>query len=226
MNKLMEGLRKFQNEVFPTKRELFERLAKKQEPSTLFITCSDSRVVPEVFTQTEPGEMFVIKNAGNLVPPFGQPGEGIAASIEFAVAVLGVKHIVVCGHSECGAMNGLLHPERLTALPSVASWLQQAEATRRVVLDSFGQADEAVLVEALIRENALMQVQNLQTHPAVASGVARGQLLLYAWVYDIREGRVDAYDATTQRYVPLNGFTTPHISHGAHLRRGSGTATS
>ena len=174
MQRLMAGLQKFQREVFPLKKELFERLAKGQQPTTLFITCADSRVVPDLFTQSEPGEIFVIRNAGNIVPAYRRPPGGVTATIEFAVAVLGVKHIVICGHTDCGAMKGLLHPEKLTEVPAVADWLGQAEATRRVVLDNYKGEDEPAMVDAMIRENVLVQLKNLETHPSVISRTARG----------------------------------------------------
>jgi len=155
MQKLIQGLRKFQDDVFPAKRELFERLAKGQQPSTLFITCADSRVMPDLFTQAEPGELFAIRNAGNIVPPFGRQPGGVTATIEFAVVALGVRHIIVCGHTDCGAMKGLLHPESLAAMPTVASWLMQADATRRIVLENYETNDEAQLVDAMIREKKL-----------------------------------------------------------------------
>ena len=179
MERLIKGLQKFQREVFPLKKDLFERLASGQKPTTLFITCADSRVVPDLFTQSEPGEIFVIRNAGNIVPAYRRPPGGVTATIEFAVAVLGVKHIVICGHTDCGAMRGLLHPESLAEVPAVGDWLGQAEATRRVVLDNYKDEDEATLVGAMIRENVLVQLQNLETHPSVLSRLASGNLMLY-----------------------------------------------
>ena len=219
MKKLIEGLRKFQDEVFPAKRELFEQLAGGQQPSTLFVTCSDSRVVPDLFTQSEPGELFVIRNAGNIVPPYTRPSGGVTATIEFAVVALGVRHIIVCGHTECGAMKGLLHPEALSEMPTVASWLQHAESTRRVVVDNCGDLDEKAMVNELIRENVLRQLQNLQTHPSIASGLAAGTLSLYGWVYDSSTGQVDSYDNEKQSYVRLDGSTVPHATPSARSAR-------
>lgn len=212
MEKLAAGLRRFQTEVFPHKRELFERLAEGQKPETVFVTCADSRVVPDLFTQSEPGELFIIRNAGNIVPPYTRYSGGVTATIEFAVVALGVKNIVVCGHTNCGAIQGLIHPENLTNMPTVASWLQQAEATRRVVLDNYGHLNEAELAEALVRENVVMQLHNLQTHPSVASALAAGTLNLYGWVYDIRTGEVDAFNGETQSYLRLDGTAVPHAT--------------
>lgn len=219
MERLMQGLQKFQKEVFPLKKELFERLASGQQPSTLFITCADSRVVPDLFTQSEPGEIFVIRNAGNIVPAYRTPPGGVTATIEFAVAVLGVKHIVICGHTDCGAMKGLLHPEKLTAVPAVAEWLGQAEATRRLVLDNYKGAEEQAQVNALIAENVLVQLQNLQTHPSVLSRVASGDLKLYGWIYNIGTGDVDSFDAEKQSFIRLDGSYSPHATPIARLKR-------
>ncbi len=215
----MKGLRKFQEEVFPAKQELFERLAQGQQPSTLFITCADSRVVPDLFTQAEPGELFVIRNAGNIVPPFGRQPGGVTATIEFAVVALNVRHIIVCGHTDCGAMKGLLHPEALTAMPTVASWLMQAEGTRRLVRENYETEDEAQLIDAMIRENVLIQLHNLATHPSVASRLARGDLSLYGWIYDIGTGQVDSFDGDEQRYVRLDGTYLPHATPVARLQK-------
>ena len=219
MQRLIQGLRKFQEEVFPAKQELFERLAKGQQPSTLFITCADSRVMPDMFTQSEPGELFVIRNAGNIVPPFARQSGGVTATIEFAVVALGVRHIIVCGHTDCGAMKGLLHLESLTEMPTVASWLMQADATRRIVKDNYETEDEAQLVDAMIRENVLMQLKNLETHPSVASRLARGDLSLYGWIYNIGTGQVDSFDARKQRYVRLDGTSLPHATPVARLQK-------
>lgn len=117
MQKLIEGLHQFQNSVFGTQRELFERLAHGQTPETLFITCSDSRINPNLLTQTEPGELFILRNAGNIVPPYSTSQGGEAATIEFAVAGLNVRDIIICGHSHCGAMKGLLDPPPIVTSP-------------------------------------------------------------------------------------------------------------
>jgi carbonic anhydrase len=219
MEKLISGLRKFQEEVFPAKRELFESLAQVQKPSTLFITCADSRVVPDLFTQAGPGELFVIRNAGNIVPPFARVPGGVTATIEFAVVALAVRHIIVCGHTDCGAMKGLLHPEALSEMPTVASWLHQAEATRQIAMENYDINDESQLVEAMVRENVLMQLGNLVTHPSVVTRVARGDLNLYGWIYNIEKGTVDSFDAEEQRFVPLDGTYLPHATPVPRLRK-------
>src|SRR5262245_7184396 len=133
MQKLVQGIHKFQTNYFSSQQELFQRLAKGQSPETLFITCSDSRISPTLLTQTGPGDLFVLRNAGNIVPPYRASNGGEGATIEYAIHALGVKDIVVCGHSHCGAMKGLLHPEDLGDMPTVRDWLLHAEATRWVI---------------------------------------------------------------------------------------------
>ena len=211
MKKLIEGLRKFQTEIFPAHEQLFARLAGGQQPSTLFITCADSRVVPDLFTQAEPGELFVIRNAGNIVPAYGRFPGGVTATIEFAVAALGVRDIVICGHTDCGVIDGLLHPERLSGMPSVAAWLEQAAATRQVAAEIHKGSGltEPQLLEALVRENVLTQLRNIQTHPAVAAGLAGERLSLHGWVYDIRTGGVEAFDSDEHRFVLIDGSYVP-----------------
>jgi len=219
MQQLVQGIQKFQQEVFPQKRELFRRLALGQHPSTLFITCADSRVSPTLFTQSEPGEIFTIRNAGNIVPAYRLPAGGVTSGIEFAVAVLDVKEIVICGHTDCGAMKGLLHPERFAHVPAVADWLTQVEATRRLVLDNYEGLDEAAMLDAMIRENILVQLQNLQTHPSVLSRLAAGTLKLYGWIYDIGQGNVESFDAAKQSFVRLDGHCSPEATPVARLKR-------
>jgi carbonic anhydrase len=203
MQKLIRGIHQFRNQDFRPLQGLFEQLAKGQTPETLFITCSDSRIDPNLLTQSRPGDLFILRNAGNIVPPHGAANGGEAATIEFAVAALGVKDIVLCGHSHCGAMKGLLNPESVAPLPSVAAWLSHAETTRRIVQDNYGHLDGDRLVTATVEENVLVQLENLRTLPAVASRLVRGDLHLHGWVYKIETGEVFAYDHTCGQFVPL-----------------------
>src|SRR5271170_6615965 len=133
MQKLIQGIHRFQETDFLPLQGLFEQLAKGQNPETLFITCSDSRIDPNLLTRSRPGDLFILRNAGNIVPPYGAANGGEAATIELAVASFGVKEIIVCGHSHCGAMTGLLQPDKIAGLPAVSSWLSHAETTRRIV---------------------------------------------------------------------------------------------
>ena len=203
MQKLLEGIHHFQTNLFRPQRELFERLASGQKPEALFITCSDSRINPNLITHTQPGDLFILRNAGNIIPPHGAANGGEGATIEFAVAGLGIKDIIVCGHSHCGAINGLLHPESLKDMPAVASWLSHAEATRRIVRDKYSDRTGAALLTTAIEENVLVQIENLRTLPSVAVGLARGKLKLHAWVYKIETGAVFAYDPERGQFVPL-----------------------
>lgn len=211
MQRLIEGLRRFRRDVFPQKQDLFRRLAKGQAPRILFITCSDSRVSPHLLTAAEPGDIFVVRNAGNIVPPFGMGG-GEEASIEFAVAGLGVTDVVVCGHSDCGAMKGLLDPAAIAdKLPSVKRWLDTARATRAVV-DALA-PDDPRRLDVTIEVNAHAQLDNLRTHPAVAAGLSKGTLALHAWVYGIGDGSVRHYDDEARRFVPFDEELRPLRRH-------------
>jgi carbonic anhydrase len=203
MQKLIQGLHQFQAHVFSSQRELFERLAHGQQPEALFITCSDSRVNPNLLTQTGPGELFILRNAGNIIPPHGAANGGEGATVEFAVAALAVKDIIVCGHSHCGAVKGLLHPEGLSEMPAVASWLSHAEATRRIVKENYAHLTGEARLTAAIEENVLVQIENLRTHPSVASRLARGDLKLHGWVYNFERGEVFAYDPEFGQFLAL-----------------------
>jgi len=205
MQKLIEGLHQFQTTIFGSQRELFERLAQGQHPEVLFITCSDSRINPNLLTQTEPGELFILRNAGNLVPPYGAVQGGEAATIEFAVAGLGVKDIIVCGHSHCGAMKGLLEPPPSRDFPALTQWLSHAESTRRIVRDKYGDREGTSLLNVTIQENVLAQMENVRTHPVVASGLAQGKLKLHGWVYKIETGEVFSYDPESAQFLRLTG---------------------
>lgn len=208
MQKLIQGIHQFRETDFRPLQGLFERLAEGQHPETLFITCSDSRIDPNLLTRSKPGELFILRNAGNIVPPHGAGG-GEGATIEFAVAGLGVKDVIVCGHSHCGAMAGLLHPERVAELPAVAAWLGHAEATRRIVRDNYAHLGGAPLLTATVEENVLVQLENLRTLPAVASRLARGDLHLHGWVYKIETGEVFAFDPEAGQFVPLAAYHYP-----------------
>ncbi|MGW2418268.1 carbonic anhydrase [Streptomyces sp. NPDC001709] len=189
MHDLAEGVARFQRDVFPAKKELFAHLADHHRPHTLYIGCSDARVVPELITGCRPGELFVVRTAGNLVPAYTPGADGIAASVEYAVAVLGVADIVVCGHSACGAMTTLAHGHDLSDAPAVADWLRLADA-------SVARTATAGDVPALVRQNVLAQLANLATHPSVARALAEQKVTLRGWVFDIATGRVEEIKAT------------------------------
>jgi len=200
MPKFAAGVVRFQNEVYPEKKELFETLSKGQSPEALFITCSDSRIETAMITQTEPGELFICRNAGNIVPPHTNHTGGMTASIEFATAALNVPHIVICGHTECGAMKGAMNPDGLDALPHVKEWLSFSRAAVQVVDTINPDASEDDRMAMLLRENVILQLQHLKTHPAVAARLAKGDLQLHGWVYDIATGDIQAYDDKTGNF--------------------------
>lgn len=202
MKDLIEGILKFQREEYPKRSLLFRQLATQQHPGVLFIACSDSRVVPELLTQSEPGELFVIRNAGNIVPAHGlQPG-GVSASVEYAVAGLKVRDIVICGHSDCGAMTAVATCQCLDHMPAVAQWLRHADGARRISL-ARPHASDRDRVDDMVRENVIEQLTHIQTHPSVAQALAEGRVDLHGWIYDIETGGILALDARTGRFVPL-----------------------
>ena len=202
MKDIIDGFLRFRHEAFPPRSELYKELATSQHPRTLFISCSDSRLVPELVTQQEPGGMFVIRNAGNIVPSYGpQPG-GVSATIEYAVAALGVTDIVICGHSDCGAMTAIASCKCLDHMPAVASWLRYADSAK-VVNEAREHRSTRDKVESMVRENVVAQLANLKTHPSVRLALEQGRLALHGWVYDIESGSIDVLDDATNRFVPL-----------------------
>ena len=202
MQDIIDGFLKFRREAFPQRSALYKQLATSQHPSTLFISCSDSRLVPELVTQQEPGDMFVIRNAGNIVPSYGPEPGGVSATIEYAVAALAVTDIVICGHSDCGAMTAIASCKCLDHMPAVASWLRYADSAK-VVNEAREHRSTRDKVESMVRENVVAQLANLKTHPSVRLALERGQLALHGWVYDIESGAIDALDGTTNRFVQL-----------------------
>ena len=197
MDHVISGVAKFQKEVYPNKKATFQKLANGQNPEVLFITCSDSRIDPNLVTQTDPGELFICRNAGNIVPPHSNQTGGMTASIEFAVAALGVSHIVVCGHTDCGAMKGAINPAGLDSLPHVKEWLGHCRVATDVVKERCGHDELSIDdLEAVTKENVVQQIQHLRTHPAVAAKIATGQVKLHGWVYNIGTSEIRAYDAS------------------------------
>jgi carbonic anhydrase len=206
MQKLVKGIHQFQLGIFSSKQQLFETLVDGQQPLALFITCSDSRIDPSLLTQTEPGELFILRNAGNIVPPYGAVEGGEAATIEYAVSVLGVKDIVICGHSHCGAMGGLLDQPQLEKLPAVRSWLSHAESTHRIIEENYSHIiDPMARLTATVEENVLVQLENLRTHPTVAAALGRDALNLHGWVYKFETGQVFGYHPAAGQFVAVEG---------------------
>ncbi len=204
MQQVYARYRRFREELFPARQELFSHLKDRQDPEILFITCSDSRIAPDLVIGSEPGDLFVCRNAGNIVPAYGEMLGGVSATVEYAVTVLKVKAIVLCGHSDCGAMKALLNPESLAGLPTISSWLKHAETARRIVAEGPPDRSPQERLEELIEENVLAQLEHLETHPSVVARLRRGDLDLYGWVYRIQTGEILAFDATRNRFVPLD----------------------
>jgi carbonic anhydrase len=194
INKILRGVSRFQREVYPEHRELFERLALGQRPRALLITCADSRIDPCLLTQTKPGDLFICRVIGNVVPPYPDAVGGVSATIEYAVGVLGVEDVIICGHTDCGVMKGVLKPEAVQDLPAVAAWLGYAQPAR----ERAGSDDLLAVTE----QNVVQQIENLKTHPAVAHRLSKLDLGLHGWVYHIAEGTITHLVDGAARFVP------------------------
>ena len=194
VEKFLEGISRFQKHVYPKHQDLFERLALGQRPEALFITCADSRIDPCLLTQTKPGQLFICRVIGNVVPPYSDAMGGVSATIEYAVGVLRVPEVIVCGHTDCGVMRGALNPEALEPFPSVKAWLRYAQMERREPDPS------ADLLLALTEDNVVAQLRNLRSHPAVAARLEQGDLALHGWVYHIGPGTVTAYQEGSRTF--------------------------
>jgi carbonic anhydrase len=203
MDRLIEGHKRFLAEAFPLKRDQFHLLADGQRPETLFITCADSRIVPDLILQTQPGDLFLCRNAGNVIPKAGEPAGGVSATIEYAVEVLQVRHAIVCGHSDCGVIRALMAPHALEGLPSVQDWLQHVEPAWEYVHEVERHAGELTRHTALTHANVLAQLENLRTHEYVQRALAEGRLMVHGWYYDILSGRIERYDEELKRFVAL-----------------------
>lgn len=196
MDGILSGVARFRCEVFPHQQELYQRLVRDgQKPQALVISCADSRVAPELITQAGPGDLFVTRNVGNVVPPFSQMNGGVSSAIEYAVGALGVRDIVVCGHSDCGAMKALLTPGALDGMPNVAAWLRHSHCAHSVVESAYPDGlNLDARAAALAQENVLAQINHLKSHPSVAAALARGQLSLHGWFFDLVTGDILALD--------------------------------
>jgi carbonic anhydrase len=205
LEQLKEGIRKFRTEVYPKDAETYHEAANKpQQPAAMIVTCADSRIDPELITQSGPGELFVTRNIGNLVPAYGEMLGGVSAVVEYAVSALKVRHIVVCGHSDCGAMKALLNPASLDSMATVKRWMRNAEAALSVTDSLAGQHEEpSTRLKRLTEENVLLQIQHLRTHPSVAGALARNQLSISGWVYDIGTGEVRISENGDREFKPV-----------------------
>ena len=200
---MTSGIGRFRRDVFPRRQELFECLASAQQPKALFLTCADSRIVPSMITQTGPGELFFERSPGNIAPIYSGEAVGVSASIEYAITALRTPHVIICDHSDCGAIKGILHPETVAGMPAVARWLRYGdEAHRRLGLSAAGAEEEGRLAH-LTELNVLVQMEHLASHPAVQQALSEGRLALHGWGYDIETGEVRAYDPAHGGFVPF-----------------------
>lgn len=203
MEQMLKGFEFFRQVTYPRKQRLFKKLAKAQNPHTLVITCADSRVVPEYFTSSDPGQLFVVRNVGNIVPPYAQFVGGVSAAIEYAVVVLGVKDIVVVGHSDCGAMKATLNPKSVESMTAVSAWLRHAEVAKHVLDENYPCCEGHAQLAALTEENVIAQLDHLRTHPSVAARLASGKLAIHGWVYDIETADIRILDPEIRKFITL-----------------------
>lgn len=206
LEQLKAGVRRFQTQVYPDQAEMYRRaVAEPQEPHTLFVACADSRIDPELITQSKPGELFVLRNIGNLIPAYGEMMGGVSAVVEYAVSLLKVKHVAVCGHADCGAMKGLLEPASVTSMLAVKNWLTNAAAALSVA-EALGEQNEPpmALLRRVTEQNVMLQMQHLRTHPSVAAAMARGELTISGWVYEIGTGEVRILEEGAKSFVPVS----------------------
>jgi carbonic anhydrase len=203
MQALVEGVHYFHNVGFKQQEALFERLSHGQNPEACFITCSDSRIDPTLITNSQPGQLFIVRNAGNIVPCYGTANNGELAAIEFAVIGLGVKDIIICGHTQCGAMKGVLNPEAVKSMPSVADWLKHADSTAEIMKDHYSHLSGEDLYTATAEENVLVQLEHIRTLPVLASRVSRGLVNLHAWMYKFETGEIFAYEGDKKQFIKI-----------------------
>lgn len=216
--KLLKGIRHFKNNAFPENKNLFSALTGGQHPDILFITCSDSRIIPSAITHAGYGDLFVIRNAGNIIPPYSREPSGEAATIEYAIKKLNIKEIIVCGHSQCGAMQGLMEPqpgELGEHLPAVSSWLTYAQPALQRVQEKQPEiaSNPHLKLVHTTQENILLQIEHLKTHPAVEGKLESKELLLHGWFYDIKSGEVYIY--TNNKFIPFEDAVTELFNSNA-----------
>lgn len=206
LEQLKAGVRRFQSEVYPERRETYLKVVSEpQRPRALFVTCADSRIDPELITNSGPGELFALRNIGNMIPAYGEMLGGVSAVVEYAVSLLKVPHIVICGHSQCGAMAALMQPDAMAEMPAVKNWMSNAAAALSVAksLAKGGEQPED-FARRLTEENVLLQLQHLRTHPSVAGAMARGELSISGWVYDIGHGGVRISEDGGRVFTPVS----------------------
>ena len=208
MRKLIAGIHRFQRQYWSANKELYQRLAEHgQFPEALFITCCDSRVDPVTITHGQPGDLFIHRNIGNFVPPYAEgfmDATGVAAAVEYAVEHLEVRDIIVCGHSDCGALKALYKDRsKFAATPHIAEWLRHGDRTMAVVAANYPELSREERYEITSEENVLLQMENLRTYPAVVKAAREGRLHVHAWYFVIATGTVHRYNPEKEQFEPI-----------------------
>jgi carbonic anhydrase len=204
MQRLVEGVHHFQNIGFPQHQELFSRLKVGQAPEACMITCADSRIVPNLITNSQPGQIFIVRNVGNIVPCYGTSNNGEMAAIEYAIVHLGIEDIIVCGHTGCGAMQALVAPSGPLS-SSIQQWLRHADATAEIIRTHYTHLHGEALINAAAEENVLTQLEHLRTLPVIAARLPTGRVRLHGWMYKIATGQMFVYDSDAKQYVAMGG---------------------
>lgn len=200
MERLFKGIKKFQQEHFKKEEEFFSKISKNQSPDVLFFTCSDSRVDPNLITQSKPGELFIVKNVGNIVPACNTMRKKTctAAAIEFALLMLKVTDIVVCGHSDCGALKALYYDEKdFGEMPNLKDWVDTASNVKNKVMSHLHDPTYKAKMEMTEKEYIIQQLENLKTYPLVAEAIKEEKLNIHGWYYEIGTGTVFAFNKRT-----------------------------
>ena len=223
MKKLLQGIVDFRRDARPSCKDTFAQLALGQRPDTLFIACSDSRVVPNLFASSNPGDLFVVRNVGNLIPTCGDLGhstsdESEAAAIEFALLNLPVSEIIVCGHSECGAMSALARGTPVAQAPNLNGWMRHAEGSRVRLESGSPVGGHLARHNQLSQLNVLEQIEHLKTYPIVRQRLQEGRLELHGWWFDIKEADVYGFDAEASRFLLIDDEYARVLQARADLR--------
>lgn len=216
MRKMLEGMRYYQANIFDRRYRLFSKLLQEQKPGALFITCSDSRIDPELLTGSDPGDIFVIRNAGSIAPRYGTCDGAVGAEIELGVTALGIRHIIICGHTRCAAVGGILFPERTDGMPTLAQWLGSA-ATDLADFELTLPERSGPAPIAAIERHVKTQLENLKTHPTVAEAVEEGRLELHGWIYHLENGGVTAYEKGSDRFMHFEEAYASLLAEPARL---------
>ena len=221
MQELVQGVHHFQGIGFREREELFTRLKDGQEPEACFITCADSRIVPTLITNSVPGQLFIVRNVGNIIPCFGTDNNAALAAVEYAVVELKIEDVIICGHTGCGAMKALLDPlarENRCHTPTVHDWLRHADATSEIIREHYGHLEGQAMINAAAEENVLVQLEHLRTLPVIAARVSSGKVRLHGWMYKIETGEVFYYDADVGQFIKFGSSAENAATRGIPSR--------